>query len=157
MRPSYFMQNLTTTLLPEIQNNKTITLPSGQAKFNWMNVKNIGEAAAVLIALFDKYENSIYDITGTENKSFQEVTEILSQTTGTTFHFKNINPVSFYFKKRKEGMTSAFAIVMTLLHVLPRFQQEPKVSQNYQKLTGNKPTTLQEFIRREKHKFIKKS
>lgn len=36
LRPSYFMQNLTTTLFPEIQHKKTITLPSGDAKFNWI-------------------------------------------------------------------------------------------------------------------------
>jgi hypothetical protein len=52
---SYFMQNLTTTLLPEIVKQKRITLPSGKAKFNWIDVKNIGEATAHLILNFAKY------------------------------------------------------------------------------------------------------
>lgn len=64
VRPSYFMQNLTTALLPEIQMNKSITLPSGKAKFNWIDTKNIGEAIAVLITSFDKYKNQAYEITG---------------------------------------------------------------------------------------------
>lgn len=153
VRPSYFMQNLTTTLLPEILENQTITLPSGQAKFNWIDVKNIGQVSAVLIKSFDKYQNSAYEITGTENKNFQEVTEIMTEITGTKFRFKSINPISFYFKKRKSGVQSGFAIVMTILHFLPRLQREPEISDNYFKLTGNKTTTLKEFINREKEKI----
>ena len=151
VRPSYFMQNLTTTLLPEIISNKTITLPSGKAKFNWIDVENIGESSANLIVGFEKYHNQAYEITGTENKSFGEVTALLTNIIGERIRFKSINPISFYFKKRKEGIKSGFALVMTLLHFLPRLQDEP--SNNYHKLTGKIPTTLQEFIKREKEKL----
>jgi uncharacterized protein YbjT (DUF2867 family) len=153
VRPSYFMQNLTTTLLREILENQTITLPSGQAKFNWIDVKNIGEVSAVLIKSFDKHQNSAYEITGTENKNFQEVTDLMTEITGTNFKFKSINPISFYFKKKKSGVKNGFAIVMTILHFLPRLQKEPNISDNYFKLTGKRTTTLKEFINREKGKI----
>ena len=104
VRPSYFMQNLTTTLLPEIISNKTITLPSGKAKFNWIDVENIGESSANLIVGFEKYHNQAYEITGTENKSFGEVTALLTNIIGERIRFKSINPICFYFKKRNEGI-----------------------------------------------------
>jgi len=44
-------------------------------------------------------------------------------------------------------------IVMIMLHFLPRFQKEPVISDNYEKITGKKPTSLGEFIEREKIKF----
>jgi len=154
VRPSYFMQNLTTTLLPELQKYKTIKLPSGNAKFNWIDAKNIGEVTAVFIKSFEKFANNAYEITGTENKNFQEVTEILSKTLETKFYFKSINPISSYFKKRKDGMESGFAMVMTLLHFLPRLQKEPEISDNFHKITGKKPTTLKEFIEREKKQLF---
>lgn len=153
VRPSYFMQNLTTMLLSEIVENQTITLPSGHAKFNWIDVKNIGEVAAILIKSFEKYQNSAFEITGTENKNFQEVTEIMTEIIGTKFRFISINPIGFYFKKRKRGVKSGFAVVMTILHFLPRFQKEPEFSDNYFKLTGKKTTTLKDFIEREKEKL----
>ncbi|MEX2485144.1 MAG: NmrA family NAD(P)-binding protein [Brumimicrobium sp.] len=154
VRPSYFMQNLTTTLLPEIQKSNTITLPSGKAKFNWIDTKNIGEATANLILSFEKYKNDAYEITGTENKNFYEVAEIMSEVTGTKFTYKRINPISFYFKKRKEGIQSGFAVVMTILHFLPRFQKEPEISDNYRMLTGKKPTLLKEFVERDRKQFV---
>jgi len=153
VRPSYFMQNLTTTLLPEIINKKSITLPSGRAKFNWIDVKNIGEATANLILKFDKYRNQAFEITGTENKNFKDVARLISKISGEKIRFISLNPISFYLRKKKEGVQSGFAIVMTILHFLPRLQAEPKISHNYQKLTGKAPTTLQEFIEREKDKI----
>ncbi|WP_239794235.1 NmrA family NAD(P)-binding protein [Tenacibaculum finnmarkense] len=153
VRPSYFMQNLTTTLLPEILTKKSITLPSGKAKFNWIDVKDIGESTATLIAKFENYQNQAYEITGTENKNFGDVADLMTDITGERIRFNSINPISFYFRKKKEGLNGGFAMVMTILHFLPRLQAEPKISDNYQKLTGKVPTTLQEFIEREKEKI----
>lgn len=153
IRPSYFMQNLTTTLLPEIAQKKSITLPSGNAKFNWVDTKNIGEASAQLLLNFEKNQNRPFEITGTENKSFSEVSKLITELTGEKITYKSINPISFYFKKKTEGTKSGFAVVMTILHFLPRFQNEPLISKDYFKLTGKNPTTLQEFIKREKKKL----
>ncbi|WP_026211305.1 NmrA family NAD(P)-binding protein [Lewinella cohaerens] len=150
VRPSYFMQNLTTTLLPEIRKDQTITLPSAQAKFNWIDVKNIGEATAVLIKSFEEYHNNAYIITGEENKHFQEVADLMSKVTGEDITFKSRNPLSFYFKKRKEGRKSGFALVMTMLHFLPRIQEEPEITNDFYSITGKKPTSLAEFLEREK-------
>jgi hypothetical protein len=44
-------------------------------------------------------------------------------------------------------------MVMTILHFLPRLHAEARISENYKKLTGKVPTTLQEFIEREKKKI----
>ncbi len=156
VRPSYFMQNLTTTLLPEILESRTITLPSGQAKFNWIDVKNIGEASAVFIKLFERYQNKEYEITGTENKSFQEIADLISELTSVKVTYKSINPISFYFKKRKEGVQSGFAVVMTMLHFLPRLQKEPEISNNFKMLIGKDPTTVEEFIERERENLTPK-
>jgi uncharacterized protein YbjT (DUF2867 family) len=150
VRPSYFMQNLTITLLPEILKNQTITLPSAQAKFNWIDVKNIGEATAVLIKSFEEHHNNAYIITGEENKHFQEVADLMSKVTGVDITFKSKNPLSFYFRKRKEGITHGFALVMTMLHFLPRIQGEPEITDDFYRITGKKPTSLAEFLERVK-------
>ena len=57
LRPSYFMQNLTTTLIGDIQTKREIILPSGKAKFNWIDIENIGEAGAILLNKFGDYKN----------------------------------------------------------------------------------------------------
>ena len=67
--------------------------------------------------------------------------------------YKNVNPLGFFKIKKRDGMVKGMIIVMILLHFLPRFQKEPKVSDFYERLTGKKPTDLKTFIEREKKQF----
>jgi len=149
LRPSYFMQNLTTTLLSDIQRKGRIVLPAGRAAFNWIDVKNIGEAAAILLTNFSDYKNQAYEITGYENASFYDVAALMNRKVSGRIEYKNVNPLRFFWIKWKDGMPTEIIIVMIALHVLPRFQEEPEISNLYEHLTGKKPTTLAEFFERE--------
>lgn len=154
LRPSYFMQNLTTALLQDIKLRSKIVLPAGKAKFNWIDIKNIGELAAKLLSGFDFHKNLIVEITGPENLDFYEAASILSDVTGKKIDFENVNPIRFFRLKKKEGLQPGLIIVMTMLHFLPRLQKAPEISDNFEAITGNKPTTLRQFIEREKQIFL---
>jgi uncharacterized protein YbjT (DUF2867 family) len=153
LRPSYFMQNLTTTLLTDIQSKRQIILPAGKAKFNWIDVENIGETAAILLEKFDEYKNQAIELTGTENEDFYAVTKMINKVALKKIQFLNVNPFRFYTIKKKDGMNSGMIIVMIMLHFLPRFQKEPRISDFFETITQKKPTTLNQFILREKSKF----
>lgn len=155
LRPSYFMQNLTTTLIGDIKTKREIILPSGQAKFNWIDIENIGEAGAVLLDKFGDYKNQAFEITGLENESFDTVTSLINKTIENPIRFRNVNPFRFYRIKKVDGLENGLIIVMMLLHLLPRFQKEPRISDFYEQLTGKKPTDLATFLQREKKQFEK--
>lgn len=80
LRPSYFMQNLTSTLMSDIRQKRAIVLPAGSAPFNWIDVENIGEAAAILLNKFDGYKNNAYELTGPQNINFAKVCEAINKT-----------------------------------------------------------------------------
>ncbi len=153
LRPSYFMQNLTTTLIRDLRTKNQIILPSGDATFNWVDIENIAEVASLTLDNFEMYKNQAIEITGSENENFETVSKLLSKTLDKKIEFVNVNPLRFYKIKKKEGMAKGMILVMIMLHFLPRFQKESVISNNYEKLTGKKPTKLIEFIKREKEKF----
>jgi uncharacterized protein YbjT (DUF2867 family) len=153
LRPSYFMQNLTTTLLEDINTKRQIILPSGKAKFNWIDIENIGETSSILINRFSEFKNQAIELTGNENVNFYKVASLISEVVENPVSFLNVTPFKFYQLKKKEGMITGMIIVMIMLHFLPRIQKEPIISHFYEKLTGKKPTSLTEFIEREKLKF----
>jgi len=155
LRPSYFMQNLTTTLIEDIKTKRAIILPAGKAKFNWVDIENIGEVGAILLNKFEDYKNKAYEITGLENESFSNVTSLINHEIEHPITYQNVNPLRFYKIKKQDGLISGMIMVMILLHFLPRFQKEPKISEFYQQLTGKKPTDLKTFINREKTQFEK--
>jgi uncharacterized protein YbjT (DUF2867 family) len=155
LRPSYFMQNLTTTLLGDIQNRRQIILPAGNAKFNWIDVENIGEVAAMLLCNFEEYRNRAIELTGYENEPFGYAANMISSAVNYKVEYINTNPLRFYGIKKRDGMAAGMIMVMIMLHFLPRFQREPRISNFYERIMGKKPTSLAEFVKREAHRFAK--
>ena len=149
------MQNLTTTLIGDIKTKREINLPSGKAKFNWIDIENIGEAGAILLDKFDDYKNQAIEITGLENENYEKVTELINNSIDNPIKYHNVNLFRFYRIKKREGMVKGMIAAMILLHFLPRFQKEPKISTFYERLTGKKPADLKTFIEREKKQFEK--
>ena len=148
VRPSYFMQNLTTTLYPDLQTKREICLPAGQAPFNWIDVQDIGQAIAQLLLHFDQHQHGIYTLTGTENLNFAQATATLNQVVKRPIRYRSLNPFSFYWYKRRQGLPHAYIVVLIVLHFLPRFQAPPTITTDYFDLTGQAPTTLLHFAQR---------
>ena len=153
LRPSYFMQNLTTTLIKDIQTKREIILPAGKAKFNWIDIENIGEVGAIVLDKFEDFKNQAIEITGLENENFENVTELINTSVDSPIKYNDVNPLRFYRIKKRDGLEKGMIIVMMLLHFLPRFQKEPRITDFYERLTGKKPTDLKAFIEREKKRF----
>jgi len=147
------MQSLTTTLLKDIQTNLRIILPAGRAKFNWIDIENIGEICAILLEKFSDFKNQSIELTGSENEDFYSVANQINKVLNSNITFQNVSPLKFYTLKKYEGFKKGLIIVMIMLHFLPRFQKPPRISDFYEKTTGRKPTTLSEFIQRESNKF----
>ncbi len=154
LRPSYFMQNLTTTLYSDIRDKRKIILPAGTAEFLWVDVANIGEAAAAIFKNFHLHAGQALDITGTERENFYTVAALISRVIPDKIKFYSPNLLHFFWIKKREGVNADMIFVLTLLHYLKRFQARSPISDNYHRLTGKQPTTLEEFISREREKFM---
>ncbi|MFP4268618.1 MAG: NmrA family NAD(P)-binding protein [Spirochaetaceae bacterium] len=153
IRPSYFMQNLTTTLYPEIKRDRTITLPSGEAEFNWIDVDDIARLGAQLILSFEKYKNRAFTVTGNQNLSFPQVASIIRKVAGVDITYKSVHPLKYFIKKKREGVKIPMIIVMLVLHFLPRIQGKPEIVKTYKELLHCEPRTVEEFVELHKREF----
>lgn len=154
MRPSYFMQNLTTTLIKEIHENRSITLPSGRGKFNWVDIENIAELGAKFITEFDNYKNNAFTISGNENLNFGTVVNRINSICNTDIKYRSVNPFKYYRIKKSEGIEKGMIIVMLILHWLPRIQKEVEIISTYSDIFNKEPNSIDYFIERNKEKFI---
>ena len=153
LRPSYFMQNLTTTLYPEISNDKSITLPSGNAKFNWIDIIDIARIGVECINNFNQYINCALTISGLKNLNFSEVVNVINGIAHSKIKYLNVNPVRYFIKKKKEKMEIGMIIVMLILHFLPKIQSEPDISNTYQIIFKEDPHTIEDFVKNNSEKF----
>ena len=153
IRPSYFMQNLITTLYDDLIAKGKIYLPSGEAKFNWVDADNIGELTAHFLENFNTYANQAFEVTGYENLSFSEVALEFKETLQKSVTYVRANPLLFLLSTITKNRNVGFSLVKFLLHFLPRFQREPEISSIYEEVTGKNPTTLKQFLLRENEYF----
>ena len=146
LRPSYLMQNLTSTLKSEIESEKKISLPAGRAKFNWVDANDIGEIAAELMSSFESHRNKAFVISGKENLDFFSVVEKINRICSTNIKYRSVGPFSYYRLKKKAGMKTGMIFVTFLLHFLPRFQKEPEIASSIKTILGRDPKSIEEFI-----------
>jgi uncharacterized protein YbjT (DUF2867 family) len=150
LRPAYFMQNFTTTLKEDIVTNGKVYLPAGNAKFNLIDVKDVGDVAARILIHPLEHQNKAYDLTNGEQLDFKSMCATLSEAINRKIEFISPSLLAFYFYKRKEGIGTPFILVMIMLHYLPRFQKPQPTSKWVERLLGRKPASFSEFVEREK-------
>lgn len=146
LRPAYFMQNFTTTLLPDLIGRKRIFLPAGNAKFTVIDVRDIGTVAANILIDSAKHFNKAYDLTNNEKWTFGEMAAAISQELGVKIQYESPNLLRFFLTKRRDNIPTMLILVMIMLHYLPRFQKEPALTEWVEKLTGKPPISFIQFI-----------
>lgn len=149
LRPGYFMQNLTTTLLTDIRENSRIFLPARDASFNWIDLRDISKVAALVLRDFEHHRNSVYTLTGLENLDFFQVSAMLSELLGRKITYISPTLFRFFVEKRKEDLSTARIFTMILHHYLQAFERAPDITDDFERLTGKKPTRLSDFIQKE--------
>ncbi len=146
LRPSYFMQNLTTTLLFDIKKYRQIYIPAGRASFNLIDVRDIGEVAAKVLENYKDHSLKAYDITGSKNLSFLEMAEIIRNKCNTDIIYVSPMLLSYLYRKNKEGIPISYVFVMIMLHYIARFQKPPIISDVVLKITGHSPILFEKFV-----------
>lgn len=146
LRPAYFMQNFTTTLLIDLKTKNRIYLPAGNAKFTLIDVTDIGQVAAKILTETTHHKNQCYELTCNEKLTFAEMAVKLSEGLGKIIKFESPNPVRFFITKRKEKLPAMLILVMIMLHYFPRFQKEPNTTDCVEKILNKQPKSFDQFI-----------
>jgi uncharacterized protein YbjT (DUF2867 family) len=151
LRPSYFMENLLTTLRPELQEHGRIFLPSGSLPFNWISAWDIGTIAAK--GLQGIIAEQAVTLTSSEWHGFASVISMINQECGTSFRYESPGLFRFVITLWRQGKPVSFILVMLLLHFLPRLQKPLPVSSDFVRFTGEEPQGLRDFIEEHREAF----
>ncbi len=144
LRPSFFMQNLSTTHRAEIAERSEIFIPAGRGKTNFVDVRDVGEAAARVLA-GDTHLNQAYELTGATAYDYYEVADLLSRTLDRPIRYVNPSIVHFCWRKWREGVPTPFILVMTALYTVARLGKAAGYAPDLQTLLGRAPATLAQF------------
>ena len=144
IRPSYFMDNLTTTLWDELAENNRIYLPSADLIFNWIAVSDVAEVA--IKALKCDLTIDSLEITGSSNLNFYQIVAAINNICGTKIEYVSPSLVKFVIYNLKKRKKISYILVMILLHYLPRFSKKNTSSTDFSAVTNRQPISIEKFI-----------
>ncbi len=146
LRPTFFMQNLSTTHLQEINEKNEIIVPAGNGKTNFIDVRDIAATVCETLGKEEHY-NQAYTITGKESYTYNEIAEIMSEELKRKIVYKNPSVIRFYKEMRKKGYQRKFILVMIGIYYTTKFGLADIRTNELQQIIKRKPIGFRQFVK----------
>ncbi|AEE46183.1 NmrA family NAD(P)-binding protein [Cellulomonas fimi] len=146
LRPGFFAQNLADAYRDDVVTRDRIVLPAGQGRAAFIDVRDVGDVAAHVLADPAAHRGAAYTLTGPQALRFTEVAAILSDELGRTITYEPTSALRYLRHVRRQGRPSAQALVQTVLHAGLRRGQAETVDPTLERLLGRSGRTLTEYV-----------
>ena len=152
IRPSFVFQNFLNQFLQSIREG-VIVAPSEKGKTSYVDIRNVGEAAAIVLENPAVHKGKIYAITGSEALTHAQMADIFSQQLSK--QVVHISPSAEEYKKKLASLNvpdALYEFLAVLYGTIAKGQWE-EVSNDYTLLTGKNPNTFADFVKENKEVF----
>lgn len=156
LRAGYFTQNLNMFLLDELAEHDRIYVPAGKGKTSFIDLRDIGEAAAITLLHPDEHRHQKYVLTGDKALDFFEVAEIMTQILGRKVIYSNPSLKEFKTYMLQKGYEGKFVNLVGGLHTFTKLGMAKGIKHGFTDLSGRKPRTVEEYVRDYKEVWNKK-
>lgn len=146
IRPSFFMQNLSTTHAEDIKKRDNIFIPSGKANLSFIDTRDIGEIIGKTLTE-EGHKNKAYTLTGPEAVDYYKVAKIMSKVLKRNITYSNPGLIKFRKEMIKRGVRKEFTNVMTVLYLTTKLGMAKQVTDTAEKILKRKPRSIDDFIR----------
>jgi uncharacterized protein YbjT (DUF2867 family) len=143
LRPSFFMQNLSTNHRDEIRDFGEIFVPAGDGRTSFIDARDVA-AVAVRTLTEPGHAHAAYALTGAEALTYSEVARTLSDVLDRPIHYRDPSVLDFvrrHLGKRPTG----FVLVMAGIYLTARFGLAARTTSTVQRLLGRPPTSFRQF------------
>ncbi|GAB2588973.1 SDR family oxidoreductase [Spirosoma areae] len=147
LRPSFFMQNLSTTHQDEIRFRSEIFIPAGQGRTSFVDVRDIAAVATLaLTSQTNAYVNRGFELTGSDALTYTEIAEILTEVLGRKITYRNPSIGRFIWQKwQKERLPLGFTMIMVALYTVSKLGKADKITRETERLLNRPPLTFRQF------------
>ncbi|WP_203651655.1 SDR family oxidoreductase [Secundilactobacillus yichangensis] len=153
IRPSFFMQNLTSTHLQDIQQNRDLFVPAGRSKTSFIDTRDIA-AVAVAVMQDPKYLGQALEITGPEAITYRQAAEIMTKELGVQITYSKPSLLKFRRTMIQRGIKKEFANVMVMLYLITQLGNAKMVTHTVETVLHRPATTFAEFVRDNRRLFL---
>lgn len=145
LRPSFFMQNLSTTHRPDIRELGEILVPAGDGLTSFIDVRDIAEVAVKTLTE-SGHAFKAYPLTGAEALGYGAVARMLTEELGRPIAYRRPSIVRFARHMRRRGLAWSFIAVMVGIYTTARLGLAGLVTPDAERLLGRRPISMRQFV-----------
>ncbi len=145
LRPSFFMQNLSTTHRDDLREHGELFVPAGKGRTSFIDTRDIAAVGARTL-LEDGHEGKAYDLTGSEALTYGEVAELFTEVLGRPIRYPEPGALRFAARWYGREQPVAFIAVMTAIYTVCRLGLAGTVTRDTETLLGRAPISMRQFI-----------
>jgi len=147
LRPHHFMQNLLAQAQYVIGDG-AIYSPSGDGKIPYVDGRDVGAVAAVILAHPESHRGKTYVLTGSEAISYRQAAQIISDVIGKPVRFVDESPEQAQARRVREGVPPAVIESVLAIGAYQRAGGKTvTITSTIADLTGRPALTVAEFVR----------
>lgn len=146
LRPGFFAQNLTTAYREDIRHDARLHVPAGAGRVAFVDTRDLGELAAVILADPAAHMGRGYTLTGPLAVTFDEVAAMLSEQLGRPIRYEPASILGYLRHLGRQGLPMPQRIVQTVLHTGLRRGDAETVDPTIERLLGRPARDLTTYI-----------
>ncbi len=154
LRPNSFMQNITAYNAPSIRAQGVFYAATGNARYSFLDVRDVGAAAAKVLTSPASHAGKIYELNGPEAVTYTQLAERISKVTNRAVTFVDIPEAAQRKAMLDLGMPEWQVNALLELQQYYVNGQGGEVDGPLQQLLGRAPVTLDQFLKEFKDSFL---
>lgn len=148
IRPSFFMENLSTTHAPDIRDHDAIIVPAGTGRTSFVAASDIAEVVTAGLLDPGAHRNRAWTPTGPAALTYDEVAAILTEALGRPIRYTRPGIVRYLRHATGElGMPRAMALVTTAIYTVARLGRADGLTNDVLTVTGHAPLAFDGWAR----------
>jgi uncharacterized protein YbjT (DUF2867 family) len=144
LRPTTFMQNFVTSAAANICESNAIYMPLGHARISFVDARDVAAVARVVLTE-PGHENKVYEITGPEAITVNDVAHALTQATDRLITYVDVSEEAALKAMQQRHLPNWMIAALAELNSVCKAGHANQVTDTVEKLTGRKPRTIFDF------------
>lgn len=145
LRPNYYMQNVTGSIIPSIDEQGQFYSSVGDARLSMVDTRDVATVAAQVLT-HTGHLNKVYELTGPQALSYNDVAQLLSTSMGRAIRYRDVSLDTIRQTYQSYGMsewlTNSIAELYQDYQISGLGGYAAQISHHVQEITGQPPSTL---------------
>lgn len=156
VRPSFFLQNLTTTHVADLRDRDELVLPAGHGRTAFVDAEDVAAVAVEALRNPAEHTGRVWTPTGPSADTYDEVVRVVSEELGRPLRYTPVGPLGWMHHARGVLRMPWPMVGVTLaIYLTARLGLADGLTDDVRTVTGREPIDLAGFVRRERAAWVR--